>query len=237
MVGDRIELRSSHSQRGAAIAWIWAQVLTVASPVLLTTELSRYPIYVSHYSMYRVTELAPWLTVYSTLFPVQGHGVFSTLFPVQGHGVISTLFPVQGRGVISTLFPVQGHGVISTLFPVQSHGVISTLFPVHGHGVISTLFPVQGHGVISLVNWKTLLELKSGLRSHALPATAIDFWTHDSLAASKSCILTTKPRLFPSVDLSKDQYISYYIPTVWCICDLLVLDYNKWEGDLHQTNS
>ena len=41
-VGARTIVRSSCSQRGPAMAWIWTQVLAVASPALLPTELSAY---------------------------------------------------------------------------------------------------------------------------------------------------------------------------------------------------
>jgi len=37
------------------------------------------------------------------------------------------------------------------------------------------LIPMRGHGVCSLVDRKTLLTLRSELRSVALPATIIDF--------------------------------------------------------------
>jgi len=41
---------------------------------------------------------------------------------------------------------------------------------------ILPIFPVQGQGVRSLVNQETLLELRSELRSDALPVTTIDFF-------------------------------------------------------------
>ena len=42
-VGARINARTSYSQPGPAMVWIRTQVLTVASPARLMTELSRYP--------------------------------------------------------------------------------------------------------------------------------------------------------------------------------------------------
>ena len=39
---------------------------------------------------------------------------------------------------------------------------------------ILPLFPVRGCGVSSLVNWETLLALRSELRSDAFPAATID---------------------------------------------------------------
>jgi len=41
VVGTRINVKISYAQRGPSMAWLQAQVLMVASPALLTTELSR----------------------------------------------------------------------------------------------------------------------------------------------------------------------------------------------------
>jgi len=40
---------------------------------------------------------------------------------------------------------------------------------------VELLLPVRGRGACSLVNRETLLELRSELRSDALPVTTIDF--------------------------------------------------------------
>jgi len=60
---------------------------------------------------------------------------------------------------------------------------------VRGCRVISTLlFPARDHGVCSLVNKETLSELRSELRSDALPVTNIDssgIQTHDSLCVNR----------------------------------------------------
>jgi len=42
-IGARINVKSSYSQWGPAVTWIQTQILSVACPTLLTTDLYRYP--------------------------------------------------------------------------------------------------------------------------------------------------------------------------------------------------
>jgi len=52
---------------------------------------------------------------------------------------------------------------------------ILPIFPVRSRGVYTSDIPCTGRGVYYLVNRETLLELRSKLRSDALPITILTF--------------------------------------------------------------
>jgi len=87
---------------------------------------------------------------------------------------------------------------------------------------LSTSKVSQGSFMLYTINTNFLIGLLVAWRSNALPVTIIDFSgirTHDSARKRKLCILSSKPRLLPPIDI--------LVPT--CIAIKL---YNKmnWMG-------
>ena len=100
----------------------------------------------------------------------------------------------------------------------------------------------QGPRVCSLVNRETLLELRSKLRSDALPATTIDFFwdSNPQLAAHKSCILTIKPRPLQccaSILVWFGPIRHRNCPVFYTTCTLMMQSIQThWRNDFIQTN-